>query len=136
MTRAAMRRRSLRSGQAGRRRRAADLGQLRHPRREPGRVALERKQPDRVEDPGDQGGVERLALGEHDLLGRRGLWALIAVEELLVELLAGTATDELDRDVLLGQEPRELDHVASEIENSHRIAHLQDVDLATLAQRA
>src|SRR5204863_7445752 len=61
---------------------------------------------------------------------------LVAGPQLLVDLLAGKRARELDRDVALGLEPGELDHVPREVEDAHRLAHVQDEDLAAAADRA
>ena len=42
--------------------------------------------------------------------------------------------DLFDRDVLLRLETGQLDHAASEIEDRHRVAHLEHEDLSALAQ--
>src|SRR3954447_22054510 len=55
----------------------------------------------------DPGRVERLALGREDLLRWRRLGPLAGVEQLLVDLLAGAAPDDLDRDLLVGLVPRQ-----------------------------
>src|SRR5437588_12319236 len=78
---------------------AAHAGQAGDRLREPGRVVLEHQHVDAIEDLLDPLRVERLALGEQDLLGRGGLGPLVAVEQLLVQLLPRTATDALDRAV-------------------------------------
>ena len=66
---------------------ARELGDLRG---QAGRVPLEHEQPDLVEHRLHRLRRERLPLGQHDLLGRRRLWLLVAVEQLLVQLLAGS----------------------------------------------
>jgi hypothetical protein len=62
-------------------------------------VSFEDQQADLVEHRLDLGDPERLALGPQDLLGLGRPRALVAVEQLLVELLAGAAADDLDVDV-------------------------------------
>src|SRR6266550_2338716 len=67
----------------------------------------------------------------------RGLaHSLALAEELLVELLAGARADELDRDLAPGLLAREPDHVAREVEDPHRLAHVENEDLAATADRA
>src|SRR3954451_4956937 len=70
-----------------------------HARGEPGRVALQDEQRDLVEHRLDGGGVEPLALGQHDLLRGCRLGALVGVEQVLVELLPRAPSHLLDRDV-------------------------------------
>ena len=62
---------------------------------------------------------------QQDLLGRRRRRALVAVEQLLVELLPGRRADDLDLDVAVGLEARQLDHRAREVDDPHRLAHVQ-----------
>src|SRR3954462_10048366 len=86
--------------------------QCRDLRRKAGGVALQYEQRDLVEHGLDGARVERVAAGQRDLLRVRGLWALEGVEEVLVELLPRPAADDLDGDVLIGTQARQLDHVA------------------------
>ncbi len=74
-------------------------------------------------------------IGAHDLrvLGLRD--ELVSVPEHLVHLLAVAGADELDLDLVLGA-ARELDHLPGEVEDLHRLAHVEDVDLAAAAHRA
>src|SRR5215207_10919987 len=65
---------------------ARELG---HDGGEPGWIALEREQPDAVEGLLHPGGVDARTIGPEDPVGRGRLRALVGVEELLVELLAG-----------------------------------------------
>src|SRR5919109_193721 len=106
-----------------------------HVGRQAGRVALEDEEGDLVEHRIGGGRVERLALGEHDLLGGRRLLELVGVEEVLVKLLAGTPPDLLDRDVDVRPQTRQLDHVAGELLDRHGLAHLEHEHLAAPAQR-
>jgi hypothetical protein len=78
-----------------------------------GGVALEHEQRDLIEHRLHDRGIERVAAGERDLVGGRGLGALVGVEEVLVELLAGAPADDLDGDVAGRGAARELDHVAA-----------------------
>ena len=82
MSRMMSRGRSVRSDGSAPRAGAARPGgradERRHLGRQPGGVALEHEQPDLVEHRLDRLGVERLALGEQDLLGGRRLRALVA----------------------------------------------------------
>src|SRR3954453_4062190 len=59
---------------------------------EPGGVALEPGEGDLVEHRVGCGGVQPLALGQHDLLGGGRLLEVERVERVLVELLPGTPT--------------------------------------------
>ncbi len=61
---------------------------------------------------------------------RRRLQLLARGEELLVQLLAGPRLGELDRDVRLGLVAGEPDHVVGEVDDLHRLAHVEDEDLA------
>ena len=62
---------------------------------------------------------------------------LLAVgPELLVQLLARADADERDRDVRLRILAREADHVDGQVEDLHRLAHVEHVDLAAAADRA
>ncbi len=65
-------------------------------------------------------------------------WAgmLVRVEQILMELLAGTRADDLDRDVALGLEAGKPDHRLGEIDDLDRIAHLQDEHFARRAAGA
>src|SRR6187200_3299747 len=110
-------------------------GQRAHARGEPGRVALKDEQRDLVEHRLDSGGIEGLALGQHDLLGRRRLGTLVGVEEVLVQLLPRAPPHLLDRDVDVRAQTRELDHVPRELLDRDGLAHLEDEDLATRAER-
>ena len=62
-----------------------------------------------------------------------GRGALVAVEQLLVELLPGPAPDDLDVDVAVGVEARELDHRAGEVDDAHRLAHVEHEHLGAAA---
>ena len=61
---------------------------------------------------------------------------LVLAPELLVQLLAGAHADELDRDLAVGLLAREPDHAPREVEDLHRLAHVEDEDLAAAADRA
>ena len=54
-----------------------------------------------------------------------GRGALVAVEQLLVQLLARARSDDLDLDVAVGVEARELDHRARQLDDPHRLAHVE-----------
>src|SRR5438105_3463785 len=82
--------------------RGRQLGHLVRQRRG---IALEYEQVDLAEGVLDPARLERRALGAQDLLGDRRLRALVGVEEVLVEFLAGAHPDHLDADVTLGLEP-------------------------------
>ena len=81
-------------------------------------------------------GVDRGPRQLADLRVRRGRDLLTGADELLVELLARAHADELDLDIAIGLLARQADHVAGEIDDLDRVAHVQHVDLATPAQRA
>ena len=77
-------------------------------------------------------GVERRTGGAHDLAVARRAHLLVHVEQLLVELLAGTDAHHLDRDVAAGLVARELDHAAGEVDDPDRLAHVEHEDVAAL----
>ena len=81
-----------------------------------------------------QARVDRRAGRARDLRVRRRVDGLALVPELLVQLLAGPGADELDlrRRLLAG----EADHVLGEVDDLHRLAHVEHVDLAAAADRA
>src|SRR5277367_5677386 len=83
--------------------------QLRDLRRQAGGVALEHQQPDLREHRLDRFARQRLALREQNLLGGGLASTLVAVEQLLVKLLAGPAPDDLDVDVPVGVQTRQVD---------------------------
>src|SRR3954451_12127075 len=115
---------------------SAALGEHRHRRREPARVARIHELLDLGEGLLDPGRVERGALGhEYALLAGRPR-PLVGVEELLVQLLPGAAADDLDRHVAVGLATRELDHLAREVDDPDRVAHLEHVPLAAAAELA
>ncbi len=60
-----------------------------------------------------------------------GAWLLVAVEQLLVQLLASAPADDLDRHVAVGIQARELDHRASQIHDPHRFAHVKHEHVRT-----
>src|SRR2546427_778675 len=82
-------------------------------------------------------GPRRQAARPHrlDAVVLRGGDLLLGGHQLLVELLAGPEADEADRDVLVGLEAREADHLAREVEDADRLAHVEDEDLAATAER-
>ena len=57
------------------------------------------------------------------------------LKQLLVDLLARAGADELDRHVLVGLVAGEADHVAGQVEDPHRLAHLEHEDVARAARR-
>jgi hypothetical protein len=67
----------------------ADLRQLGDLGGQAGGVALQRQQPDLIEEVRGELRVDRLALGEDDLLRARGLRPLVVVEQLLVSFSPG-----------------------------------------------
>src|ERR1700722_536705 len=88
-------------------------------------VALEHEQAYLVEHRFDRLGRQWFALRAHDLLGRRRLWLLVAVEQLLVQLLSCATAHDLDRHVAIRIEARELDHGSCEIDDPDRFAHVE-----------
>jgi hypothetical protein len=56
--------------------------------------------------------------------------ALVLGHQLLEQLLARPRAGEHDRDVDVGLEAREADQVLDQVEDTHRLAHVEDVDLA------
>ena len=74
-------------------------------------------------------------LRDAQLRMRRGLRRLLGSERLLVELLAGTQAREHDAEPDPGRR-RRADHVAREIDDAHRLAHVEHEDLAALALQA
>ena len=89
--------------------------------------------------------VDRRPAQPHDLRVHRVADGLVGVPQHLVQLLARTRADEAHRDVArarLGivRHPRllpgEADHVAREVDDLHRLAHVEDEHLAALPHRA
>jgi hypothetical protein len=73
----------------------------------------------------------------HEDLGVAGLvGALLVGGELFEELLAGAHAGEGDLDVLARRLAREGDEVAREVDDLHRLAHVEDEDLPALAHGA
>src|SRR5207249_30190 len=72
----------------------------------------------------------------HDLdpVVLRGGDLLLGGHQLLVQLLARAEADEADRDVLVGLEAREPDHLPGEVEDAHGLPHVEDEDLAAPAE--
>ena len=60
---------------------------------------------------------------------------LLAVEQLLVQLLARAQAGEADLDVLFGLQSRETDHLPREVDDLDRLAHIQDEDAAAFPSR-
>jgi hypothetical protein len=79
----------------------------------------------------DGGPRDQLDLG---VLARRH--HLAVPDELLVELLARRRADELDRDLASRLLAREPDHLLGEVDDPDGLAHVEDVDLAAIADRA
>ena len=100
--------------------------QIEHPRLAAGaRLLLElvdRAGQHRVVGGARRGEAERRVAGRHRRFG--------GVEQLLVQLLAGAQPDIADRDVALGREPGEADHLARQIDDLDRLAHVEDENLA------
>ena len=59
---------------------------------------------------------------------------LLRGHQLLVELLARAQAGEHDRDVALGHEPGHRDHEPGEVEDADGLAHLQDAQVAVVAE--
>ena len=67
----------------------------------------------------------------------RGRSGLLAVgPQLLVQLLTRAGADELDRDVPARLLAGEANHVVREVEDLHRLAHVEHEDVTRLADRA
>ena len=58
------------------------------------------------------------------------------VVEVLVQALAGPGADDLDLDVLVGAVAGEADHLAGELDDLHRLAHVEHEHLALVGHRA
>ena len=58
---------------------------------------------------------------------------LLAVEQFLVQLLAGAQAGEADLDVVVRLQPGQPDHLARQIDDLHRLAHVEHEDAALLA---
>src|SRR5262249_38449575 len=74
--------------------------------------------------------------GPEDLRVGRRQPLLVAVVELLVELLAGPEPGEDDLDLAPLGQPREADQVPGQVEHLDRLAHVEPEDLTPLAQPA
>ena len=107
-------------------------GQVGDLRGEPGGVALQHEQVDLGEHLLHDLRRERLALCPQDLLGGGRPRALVAVEQLLVQLLPRPAPDLLDLDVAVGVEAGELDHRPRQLDDPHRLAHVEHQHLRPL----
>src|SRR6185437_12516012 len=66
----------------------------------------------------------------------RRLGDFVAEEHFLIQLLAGAATGELDLDVVAFAETGETDHVAREVDDAHRLAHVEQEHFPALAEGA
>src|SRR5450755_4561885 len=53
--------------------------------------------------------------------------------QFFVELFAGTHTAEFDLDILIRPEPGQQDQVSGQVDDLHRLTHVQDANLAALA---
>ncbi len=87
-------------------------------------------------------GVELLPL-QRDLRLEHGDRRVIArsqdlgvVVQPLLHALAGTKPDVRDRDVVLGAQAGEPDHLAGQVEDRHGLAHVEQEDLALVGHRA
>src|SRR5688572_28580656 len=76
----------------------------------------------------------RARRSEEDLAVRRALVALVLVEELLEELLAGPEARVDDLDLAAGLLAREPDHLLGEVADLDRLAHVEREDLAALPE--
>ena len=97
-----------------------------------GGVAFQYEQVDLRERLLYPGRIEHFAIGSQDLLGRSGLRTLVRVKQILMEFLARTRPDDLDRDVALGLETGQPDHRLGEVDDLDRLAHLEHEHLARL----
>ena len=76
------------------------------------------------------------ALLARRIFGMRGRFGgLVVSPQVLVELLARPYADELDRDVPIRLLPGEPDHVVREVDDLDGLAHVEDEDVAALADR-
>src|SRR5207253_8034117 len=71
-----------------------------------------------------------------DLRMRRRPDGLALAEQLLVQLLPRARADERDRHLATRLLARERDHVPREVDDPHRLAHVEHEDLAAPADRA
>ncbi len=71
--------------------------------------------------------------GDADLFVERRLRRLRLAQDLLVELLPVPQAGVLDLHAL---RPAQLDHATRQVGDAHRLAHVEDEDLAALALRA
>src|SRR5215211_3881415 len=117
-------------GARGRYRERSLCGKLGHRARERGAVAVVHELFNAREGALHPVGVERRPDRRHDLLGGGGVRPLTRVEQLLVHLLAGAPADHLHADVHVGLQARQADHVAGEVDDLHRVAHLEHEHLA------
>ncbi len=65
----------------------------------------------------------------------RRLDDLRVVVQVLVQALAGAGSDDLDLDVLVGTVAGEADHLAGELDDLHRLAHVELEHLALVGHR-
>src|SRR6185437_14402292 len=70
--------------------------------------------------------------GEADRGGLGRQQRLVGVEQFLLQLLARPEADERDLDVLARLPPGEADHLAGEVDDLHRVAHIEHEELAAL----
>src|SRR5207249_6390336 len=89
--------------------------------------------------------IDRWPAQPQDLRMRRLADGLVLSPQLLVELLPGPRADVLDRnvgrpgDLVAGKSrllAREADHVRRQVDDLHRLAHVEDEDLSATADRA
>ena len=74
--------------------------------------------------------VAVVPLDQPDLLDRRRHGALARGDELLAQLLAASQADELDVNVLVGDEPGEPDQLLREVQDPHLPSHFENGDAA------
>lgn len=85
-----------------------------------------------VEHPPQDLEIDRLGRRDQDAVDHRRQASLVAIEQLLVELLAGAQAGERDLDVLVRAQAGEPDHLARDIDDPDRLTHVENEDLTPL----
>ena len=82
---------------------------------------------DLVDRGADKGrSIRRAGCGHQQARVARCHRRLAAVEQFLEQLLAGAQAGVLDRHVPVGPQPRQADHLACQIDDPHRLTHVED----------
>ena len=79
-------------------------------------------------------GVLRAVAGDENFLVAARVGALFRGQNLLEEFFAGAQAGELDVYVLVGFEAVEADQLFGDVNDMHRLAHVEDEDLPALPQ--